>query len=115
MAGETYQFKGQTAQWGTTSTHSSGVVTDENLKKTASTEPVENNQGAMVGMCVYDEMWSGSLSIVAAQNATLPAPGDTVTILECTLLITDVENVGTHKGKRKFNISATGGKNLTLA
>ncbi len=106
-------FKGAQCAWGTTSTHSSGTVVDESLKKTAQTEPVEDSQGAMTGLVIYDEHYSGTLTIVAASaGASLPNIGDKVTVLGASLYVTDVENKGTHKGKRMFTISCTGGKAL---
>ncbi len=107
-------FKGSTCQWGTTSTHASGTVVDEDLKKTAQTEPVENSQGAMTGMVIYDELYSGTLTIVASQSATLPTVGSTVTILGVGLVVKEVDNKGTHKGKRMFTITAEGGANLPV-
>lgn len=106
-------FKGQQCAWGTTSTHGSGTVVDESLKTTALTEPVENNQGAMVGLVIYDELYSGTLTIVASASATPPAIGDTLTVLGKQLYVTDVDNKGQHKGKRMFTISCTGGKSLS--
>ena len=97
MAGETYSFKGSTCQWGTSSTHASGTVVDESLKKTAQTEPVENNMGAKTGMVIYDTLITGTLTIVAAASATPPDIGDTVTVCGASLTVTDFENKGTHK------------------
>lgn len=106
-------FKGQQCAWGTASTHASGTVVDESLKTTAQTDPVEDSQGAMVGLVIYDELYSGTLTIVAKASATPPNIGDQVTILGKQLYVTDFENKGVHKGKRMFTISCTGGKSLS--
>ena len=119
MAGETYSFKGSTCQWGTLSTSSAGTVVDETMKKTAQTDPVENSMGAKTGMVIYDTLYSGTLTIVAAASATLPSIGDTVAISyggsTVNLAVTDIEDKGTHKGKRMFTVSAEGGANLSLS
>ncbi len=119
MAGETYSFKGATAQWGTLSTSNAGTVVDETMKKTAQTDVVENRMGAKTGMVIYDTLFSGTLTVVAAQSATLPEIGDTVTIkfagADVNLVCTDIEDKGTHKGKRMFTITAEGGANLSLS
>ena len=67
MAGETYSFKGATAQWGTLSTSAAGTVVDETMKKTAQTDVVENSMGAKTGMVIYDTLFNGTLTIVAAR------------------------------------------------
>ena len=110
----TYQIKGQQCQWGTTSTHGSGVVVDETLKRTSQTEPVENAQGARTGLVIYDEMWSGKLTIVANASASPPQIGSNLTVCGQALFVTDVEEKGSHKGKRMYTVSAEGGKNITL-
>ena len=119
MAGETYSFKGATAQWGTLSTSAAGTVVDETMKKTAQTDAVENSMGAKTGMVIYDTLFNGTLTIVAAASATLPAIGDTVAIkfagADVNLVCTDIEDKGTHKGKRMFTITAEGGANLSLS
>lgn len=115
MAGETYSFKGETCQWGTTSTSSAGTVVDEDLKETAQTDVVENNKGARTGMVIYDTIYAGSLTIVAAASATPPSIGDVITVLDVSLVVTDVDNKGTHKGKRMFTVSCDGGANLSLS
>ena len=119
MAGETYSFKGATAQWGTLSTSAAGTVTDETMKKTAQTDVVENNMGAKTGMVIYDTLFNGTLTIVAAASATLPEIGATVAIkfagADVNLVCTDLEDKGTHKGKRMFTITAEGGANLSLS
>ena len=118
MAGETYSFKGSTCQWGTLSTSAAGTVVDETMKKTAQTDVVENSMGAKTGMVIYDTLYSGTLTIVAAASATLPSIGDTVAISyggsTVNLAVTDIEDKGTHKGKRMFTVSAEGGANLSL-
>ncbi len=119
MAGETYSFKGATAQWGTLSTSAAGTVVDETMKKTAQTDVVENSMGAKTGMVIYDTLFNGTLTIVAAASATLPEIGDTVAIkfagADVNLVCTDIEDKGTHKGKRMFTITAEGGANLSLS
>ena len=119
MAGETYSFKGATAQWGTLSTSNAGTVVDETMKKTAQTDVVENSMGAKTGMVIYDTLFSGTLTVVAAQSATLPEIGATVAIKfagsDVDLVCTDSEDKGTHKGKRMFTITAEGGANLSLS
>lgn len=115
MAGETYQIKGQQCKWGTTSTHGSGVVTDESLKRQSQTEPVENAQGATTGLVIYDEKWSGQLTIVANANAPAPQIGGTLTVCGQTLFITEVEEKGSHKGKFMYVVTAEGGKYLNIS
>lgn len=110
----TYQIKGQQCQWGTTSTSGSGVVVDETLKRTSQTEPVENKEGARVGLVIYDEMWSGTLTIVANASASPPQIGSTINVCGQSLFVTDVEEKGSHKGKRMYTVTAEGGKNLTI-
>ena len=115
MAGETYSFKGATCQWGTTSTSGAGTVVDEDLRKTAQTDAVENSMGARTGMVIYDTIYAGSLTIVAAASATLPSVGDVITVLGVSLVVTDVDNKGAHKGKRMISVTCEGGANLSLS
>ena len=119
MAGETYSFKGSTCQWGTLSTSTAGTVVDETMDKTAQTDPVENSMGARTGLVIYDTLYTGQLTIVAAASATLPDIGATVTIKfnggDVSLVCNKVTDKGTHKGKRMFTVDAEGGVNLVLS
>lgn len=108
----TVKFVGEECQWGTMTTHGSGTVVDENLTKAAQIEPVENNQGARVGLVFYDEGYNGNITVVASKSGDAPETGGTITILSTTLYITNVQNRGQHKGKRMYVITAEGGKNL---
>lgn len=114
MAGETYTFKGATCQWGTTSTSSAGTVVDENMKKSGQTDAVESNKGARTGIVIYDIFYTGTLTIVAAESATLPEIGDVIEVIGVSLVVLEVENKGTHKGKRMINVGCEGGANLNL-
>lgn len=118
MAGETYKFRGATCQWGTLSMSAAGTVVDETMKKSGPKEPVENRFGAETGRVYYDELYAGTLTIVAAQSATLPEIGDTVEISFAggvlAVFVDDVEDKGTHKGKRMFIITASGGANIDM-
>lgn len=111
----TVKFVGEECQWGTKTTHGSGTVVDENLTKAAQLEPVENSQGARVGLVFYDEAYNGNITVVASASGDAPETGGVITILSTTLYITNVQNRGQHKGKRMYVITAEGGKNLAEA
>ena len=117
MAGETYFFRGATCQWGTINESVAGTVVDENIKTSPSKDEVPNKDGARVGIIYFDKTYSGSISVVVAQNAQFPDQGDPITLTRgdgqaFVLFVDDVEDKGTHKGKRMLTITLDGGEHI---
>lgn len=68
---------GEQVKWGTEDfTSGQGIVTAVTEDNTFQNEKVENNQGAVVGMCIYDNEKTIKVDIMAKPTAALPKEGD---------------------------------------
>ena len=106
-------FKGQQCQWGTDTTASGGIVVNDKLGAALQTDPVESREGALVGLVIYDEAFTGSLDIVLT-TGNPPKNGDILTVYGQRLLVVNTEKAGQHKGKRMYSVTLTGGASLSL-
>ena len=108
------RFKGAQCQWGTQTTVSFGTVINDRLRTTDAEEPIENKDGQLVGVAIYDDLYSGSLSVVPGPGQEPPQTGDVFAVKGKRLYVKNVEDVGSHKGKRMYEVTLAGGANLTL-
>ena len=119
--GETYTIKGgSSVVWGSQSAvtapaTSMGTVIAHDVDADAKFEPVENNQGAVTGIVIYDTETVVKLTVVATSTAALPAMGDTLTVggVSATTLKTAMR--AQNKATTKFEVTAHKWANLSLA
>lgn len=111
-----YRIKGgASCIWGISETSTAGNITDVSLSDTASTENCETQEGAVDGVVIYDVATVAKLTIVASASGSAPAIGDTLTVGAVSGVVLSVEESKSHKGKKKFMITANTWENLTLA
>ena len=58
-------FKGQQVVWGTTQVNNTigGICVSASLQRQGQHEPVEDENGARIGMVIYDETYSGTITV----------------------------------------------------
>ena len=68
----------------------------------------------MDGVVIYDVATVAKLTVVASATGTAPAIGDTLTVGDVSGVVLSVEESKSHKGKKKFMITANTWENLSL-
>lgn len=114
--GETYAIAGGSdVRWGVDAASELGTVLSHDVDDTAQYERVENQQGAVTGIVIYDTETAVKLSIVAKAAAARPAVGSTLTVggVSCTVLKSATR--AANKQCQKIEIEASGWANLSLA
>ncbi len=113
---DTYTIKGgASATWGTGTDLTQGTILDSNVEDTGEFEKIPNNQGATIGIVIFDEETRVTCEVLAKSDATKPAIGVKMTIetVEGTVLASSYK--ANHRATRKINITLHKWKNLTLA
>lgn len=119
--GETYAiYGGASVVWGATDAitapaTSMGTLTAFDTDADAKYEALENNQGAVTGLVIYDTETVLKLTIVAASAAVLPAMGDTLTIGGVSGTVLKTARRAANKATVKFEVEAHKWANLSLA
>lgn len=120
-AGETYTIKGgSSVVWGTQDAitapaTSMGTLLQFDTDNDSKYEAIENNQGAVTGIVIYDTETTLKLTIVATSTATLPAGGDTLTIGGVSGTVLKTARRAQNKSTVKFEVEAHKWTNLSLA
>jgi len=73
-------LNGADVGWGTEADHTEGTVLDSNVEDSALFEKIENRQGAVTGVVIYDTETACTITILAAAAADKPAVGSTISI-----------------------------------
>lgn len=108
-------IKGQQCVWGTTpagADSGGGIVVDASVNTTAQTDPVEDQQGAEVGLVIYDEQWEISVEVVCRAGTQKPAIGANWRCGGLSGYVTGVRENWRNKGKKSLAITAHGAKGL---
>lgn len=117
--GVTHIIKGGVkVHWGTLgATSGLGVLTGINEDESAQFEKIENNQGAVVGIVVYDGETTIKLDIMADPTATKPKTGDMLSVVANgdlqPAMITKVTRARGNKSFMTYSVEATGWKYFT--
>lgn len=115
MAGETYSFIGSTCKWGTADfSVGFGTITDIEFGGSSSTEPVENNMGAQVGLVIYDGAETFSMTVVASADGVPPSRGSVIALGGVNYLVTGCTRRYSHKGKTTYTVNGTKPDHMTL-
>lgn len=118
MGEATYQnLGGQTVEWGTagvTTSVAAGTILNVTTDESGSTEPIENNQGAVVGLTAYDSVTEVNLTILFEVGKTPPALWDIVTAEGLSGFVSKVGKSWGNKQHKKITIGVTVHKNVTL-
>ena len=109
---------GSKVHWGTVgATSAQGVITGINEDETAQYEKIENNQGAVVGMVVYDGETTTKLDIMADPTAAKPKTGDMLSVVASgdlqPAVITKVSRARGNKSFMTYSVEAIGWKYFT--
>lgn len=111
----TYRIKGGgSCVWGIEETNTAGTLTDVSIADTASTENIETQEGAVDGIVIYDVATVLKLTAVAKTDSTAPEIGDTLTLGSVSGVVLSVEESKSHKGKKKYVMTANSWENLEL-
>lgn len=106
-------FKGQQCQWGTSdvsSPVSSGIVVDASIEAQGQTDAVEDENGARIGIVIYDQTYSGTITVVCKAGAQMPEVGKQVTAGSFTCYVTGARTQWQNKGKKQIVVTVEGGK-----
>ena len=106
-------FKGQQCQWGTQDVQSpvaNGIVVSASIEAQGQTDAVEDENGARIGIVIYDQTYSGSITVVCKASAQLPAIGKQVTAGNFTCYVTGAKIDWQNKGKKQITVTVEGGK-----
>ena len=108
--------KGQQCAWGTSDVRSpvsNGIVVSASISSEGQTEALEDENGARVGLVIYDETYSGTITVVCKQGATAPKVGDSVTAGSFQCYVTGSRTDWQNKGKQQITVTVSGGKYLS--
>lgn len=106
-------FKGQQCVWGTgevSSPVSGGIVVDASVEAQGQTDAVEDENGARTGIVIYDQTYSGSITVVCKAGASMPEVGKPVTAGSFTCYVTGARTQWQNKGKKQIVVTVEGGK-----
>jgi hypothetical protein len=105
-------FKGQTCKWGTEDVNSpcGGIVVDANVEAQGQTDAVEDENGARIGIVIYDQVYSGTITVVCKGGETLPEVGTAVKVGNFTCYVTGARTQWQNKGKKQIVVTVEGGK-----
>lgn len=116
MSGKTYQIKGgSSVKWGVDGTSELGTVLTHDVDDTAQYEPLENQQGAVTGIVIYDTETVIKLSVMAGADAARPEVGDTLMIGGVSGVVLKSSMKAAHKATVKYEIEANKWTNLSLS
>lgn len=119
--GETYEIVGGSSViWGTQDSitapaASMGTLIAFDTDEDAKFEPVENEQGAVTGIVIYDTETVLKITVVASSTATLPAMGDPLTIGAVSGTVLKTARRAQNKSTVKFEVEAHKWAHLTLS
>lgn len=105
-------FKGQTVTWGTNEvSHGfSGICTAADVTRQGPNEAVEDENGARIGIVIYDESYSGTITVVCKAGCSMPPIGAPVTLAGLKGYVTDARFNWQNKGMKQMTVSFEGGK-----
>ena len=119
MAGETYQnLGGQTVEWGTAGVATNvaaGTILNATSDESGSTEPIENESGAVVGLTAYDSVTEIMLTILFEVGKTPPALWDIVTADGLSGYVSKVGKAWGNKQHKQITVGVTVHKHVTLS
>lgn len=98
-------LNGSPVRWGTEESEL-GTLLDSNVEDSAQFEKIENNQGAVTGVVIYDIETAVTLEIVAASTATKPAIGDEVSLGIVSAWVMKCAEKASSKGTTKWSVTA---------
>lgn len=113
MASSNPVFKGTQCQWGTSdvsSPVSGGIVVDASIEAQGQTDAVEDENGARIGIVIYDQTYSGTITVVCKSAASMPEVGKQVTAGNFTCYVTGARTQWQNKGKKQIVVTVEGGK-----
>lgn len=108
-------FKGQSCAWGTSDVSnpvSGGIVVSADVSAQGQTDAVEDENGARIGIVIYDETYSGTITVVCKDSASAPEVGTQVKAGTFNCYVTGSRVAWQNKGKKQIVISVEGGKNI---
>ena len=107
--------KGQKCVWGTgeVSNPTTGIVVSASISAEGQTDALEDGEGARIGLVIYDETYSGTLTVVCRQGTTAPNVGDSLTAGGMRCYVSGTRTDWQNKGKKQITVTVSGGKNLS--
>lgn len=113
---DTYSIKGGVdVVWGVDDTSTLGIITNVSIDKSGENELLHNQQGAVDGVVFYDEKTAVKMTVMAKAAASLPAPGESLTIGSVTGLVMSTTESKEFKGVQKFDVVVNTWTNLVLS
>lgn len=108
-------IKGERVEWGTGGfgNQFSGICVSGTVDVQAQTDPVEDMDGAEVGLVIYDEQWTISAEVVCRDSTPAPSIGDRITAGGRSGYVTGCREQWQNKGKKQLSITAHGAKSLS--
>lgn len=110
--------KGTSCAWGAGDVSSpvqNGIVVSASVDAQCQTDYLEDENGARIGIVIYDEIWSGTVTVVCKAGATKPENGTSLTVDGMQLYVTGCRVEWQHKGKKQMVVAVEGGKNVAGA
>jgi hypothetical protein len=98
-------LNGVTVVWGTEDSDI-GTLIDSNVEDTAQFEKVENNQGAVVGVVIYDIETAVTLEILADSTGSRPEVGDELTLGSVKAWVMKSAEKAGNKTTKKWSVTA---------
>ncbi len=114
-ATSTVEIKGQKCEWGTGDVDSpvgSGIVVAASIEAQGQTDAVEDENGARIGIVIYDQTYSGTITVVCKQGAKMPDVGKKITAGDFECYVTGARTEWQNKGKKQIVVTVEGGKNV---
>jgi len=103
---------GTSVQWGIAGTSAMGTILDASTDATAKYEALENQQGAVVGIVIYDTETVVKLTIMAGAGAALPAMGSALEFDGISATVLKTGKTAGNKATVKFTVEASKWANL---
>lgn len=99
---------GQQVVWGTPANRQYGILVSYDEEETASTQAVEDENGATTGLVVYDTQKKVTATFNATSDATLPAAGTKIQLGSVSGVIVDTARKGrSNKGIMSVTVTGT--------
>lgn len=108
--------KGQQCTWGTsevTCPVAGGIVVSASVSADGQTDALEDENGARIGLVIYDVTYSGTITVVCKASARAPEVGNSVKAGDFSCYVTGSRLDWQHKGKKQITVTVSGGKNLS--
>ena len=99
-------LNGADVSWGTDDDATYGTILDSNVEDNAQFEKVENHQGAVTGVVIYDTETTVTMEVLAGASATKPDVGDTLTLGSVLAFVMKSAEKCGNKAAKKFSITA---------